>query len=77
MPESSQSKGEGGSAGDGTSIKGSGPSTRPEQHLKTPEAKVPQTHHMSGGNIPSDTNNESTQVNVRPHKPCKLGISNW
>ncbi|KAK1240731.1 hypothetical protein MKX07_006164, partial [Trichoderma sp. CBMAI-0711] len=62
--ESSQSKGEGESAADGTSIESSGPSIRPEQHLKTPEAKVPQTHHMSGGNIPSDTNNEGTQVNV-------------
>ncbi|TFB05748.1 hypothetical protein CCMA1212_001966 [Trichoderma ghanense] len=64
VPESNQGKGEDGSAAHGTTIKGSSPSIGPEQHLKSPEAKVSQTHRMSGENIPSDTNNDGAQGNV-------------
>ncbi|KAL7803376.1 hypothetical protein V8C44DRAFT_353127 [Trichoderma aethiopicum] len=74
VPKSGQGRGEGGSTADGTAIKSSsGPSIGPKQHLKPPEAKVPQTFRMSGENIPSDTNNDGTQVNVRPPQAMQTG----
>ncbi|KAH0499099.1 hypothetical protein TgHK011_006315 [Trichoderma gracile] len=64
VPEGSQSKGEGGSVADGASIKSSGPSIGPDQLLKTPEAKVPPTQGMSGGN---STGAQPDGQNPNPH----------